>query len=71
MLKRFFFDIFPSFMFSLCKKVNVWRSQCSDLELESILVVSNIVGKYCQRVYRTVQVVVVVVVVEVVVVGDY
>ena len=45
-----------------------------DFKLELILAVSNVVGKYCQRVYKTVQVVVVVavVVVEVVVVvGDY
>mgnify|MGYP001793280241 FL=1 len=49
------------------EEVNVHQ----DLKLELILAVSNIVGKYCQRVYRTVQVVVVVVVVEVVVVGDY
>ena len=49
------------------KEVNVHR----DLKLELILAVTNIVGKYCQRVYRTVQVVVVVVVVVDVVVGDY
>ena len=54
------------------EEVNVHQ----DLKLELIMAVSNVVGEYCQRVYKSVQVVVVVavvvVVVEVVVVvGDY
>ena len=49
------------------EEVNVHQ----DLKLELILAVSNVVGKYCQRVYRTVQVGVIVVVAVVVVVGEY